>query len=131
MGSKSKIILISGPTASGKSNFAIKVAKKINGEIINADSMQVYKKLRIITARPNKKDRKNIKHHLYGTIDVKNKFSTGQWLKLTIKKIKEIRRRGKVPILVGGTGLYFQSLINGLAITPNIPIKFRNKIRLM
>ena len=90
MGSKSKIILISGPTASGKSNFAIKVAKKINGEIINADSMQVYKKLRIITARPNKKDRKNIKHHLYGIVDLNKKFSTGQRLKLAIKKIKEI-----------------------------------------
>ncbi len=131
MGSKSKIILISGPTASGKSNFAIKVAKKINGEIINADSMQVYKKLRIITARPNKKDRKNIKHHLYGIVDLNKKFSTGQWLKLAIKKIKEIQKRGKVPILVGGTGLYFQSLINGLVKIPKIPIKLRNKIILI
>jgi tRNA dimethylallyltransferase len=131
MDTKSKIILISGPTASGKSNFALKIAKKIDGEIINSDSMQIYKQLNILTAKPNKEEQKNIKHHLYGTIDVKNKFSTGQWLKLTIKKIKEIRRRGKVPILVGGTGLYFQSLINGLAITPNIQIKFRNKIRLM
>jgi len=66
MDNKSKIILISGPTASGKSNFAIKVAKKVNGEIINADSMQVYKTIKILTARPNKKEQKNIKHHLYG-----------------------------------------------------------------
>ncbi|MDC1111976.1 isopentenyl transferase family protein, partial [Candidatus Pelagibacter sp.] len=70
MDKQSKIILIAGPTASGKSDFAIKVAKKINGEIINADSMQVYKKLQILTARPNKKEQKNIKHHLYGTIDL-------------------------------------------------------------
>ena len=92
---QSKIILISGPTASGKSNFAIKLAKKINGEIINADSMQVYKQLKVLTARPNKKDQKNIKHYLYGTIDLKKSFSTGKWLKFSIKKIKEIRRRKK------------------------------------
>ncbi len=128
---KSKIILISGPTASGKSDFAVKLAKKVNGEIINADSMQVYKQLRILTARPNKRDQKNIKHHLYGVIDVKNEFSTGQWLKLTIKKILEIIKRKKTPILVGGTGLYFQSLINGLVKMPKIPKKFRNKIRTM
>jgi tRNA dimethylallyltransferase len=131
MDTQSKIILISGPTASGKSSFAVKIAKKIGGEIINSDSMQIYKQLKILTARPNKKEQKNIKHHFYGTVDVKNNFSTGQWLKLTVKKIKEIQRRKKIPILVGGTGLYFQSLINGLVTIPHIPIKFRNKIRLM
>jgi len=131
MDKKSQIILISGPTASGKSNFAIKVAKKINGEIINADSMQVYKKLKILTARPNKKEQKNIKHHMYGTIDLNKKFSTGQWLKAAIKKIKEIKKRKKIPVLVGGTGLYFQSLVDGLVKIPGIPLKFRNKIRLM
>ncbi len=128
---QSKIILISGPTGSGKSVFAIKIAKKINGEIINADSMQVYKQLKILTARPNKKEQKNIKHHLYGMIDVNRNFSTGQWLKLTIKKIKEIKQRKKIPILVGGTGLYFQSLIEGLVKIPNIPLKIRNKVRLI
>ena len=131
MDKKSKIILISGPTASGKSDFAVQIAKNINGEIINADSMQIYKQFKILTARPNKEEQKNIKHHLYGFVDVRNNFSTGQWLKLTIKKIKEVRRKKKIPILVGGTGLYFQSLINGLVKIPNIPIKFRNKIRLM
>jgi tRNA dimethylallyltransferase len=129
MDNLSKIILISGPTASGKSNFAVKIAKKIKGEIINADSMQVYKKLKILTARPNLKDKKGIKHHLYGLIDLDKKFSTGDWLKKVIKKIKEIKKRKKIPILVGGTGLYFQSLINGLVEIPEIPIKFRNKIR--
>ena len=130
MDRQSKIILISGPTASGKSNFAIKIAKKVNGEIINADSMQVYKQLKILTARPKKKEQKNIKHHMYGVIDLNKKFSTGQWLKAAIKKIKEVKKRKKIPILVGGTGLYFQSLINGLVEIPEIPIKFRNKIRL-
>jgi len=131
MDKQSKIILISGPTASGKSNFAIKIAKKIDGEIINADSMQVYKQLKILTARPNKEEQKNIKHHMYGTIDLNTKFSTGQWLKIAIKRIKEIKKRNKIPILVGGTGLYFQSLINGLVKIPEIPLNFRNKIRLI
>jgi tRNA dimethylallyltransferase len=131
MDKQSKIILISGPTASGKSNFAIKIAKKINGEIINADSMQVYKQLKILTARPNKVEQKNIKHHMYGVINLKKNFSTGQWLKAAIKKIKEIRRRKKIPIVVGGTGLYFQSLIDGLVKIPEIPLKFRSKIRLI
>tara|TARA_Y100000768_G_scaffold216761_1_gene163387 strand:+ start:1447 stop:2355 length:909 start_codon:yes stop_codon:yes gene_type:complete len=126
---KSKIILIAGPTASGKSNFAIKLAKKINGEIINADSMQVYKELRILTARPIKKEYNKIKHHLYGFQSVKNKFSTGEWLKLTNKKIILIKKRNKIPILVGGTGLYFKTLIEGLVKIPNIPNKFRIKIR--
>ena len=131
MDKQSKIILISGPTASGKSNFAVKIAKKIQGEIINADSMQVYKKLKILTARPNKTEKKNIKHHLYGVVDLNKKFSTGQWLELAIKKIKNIKKKKKIPILVGGTGLYFQSLINGLVKIPEIPLKFRNKVRLM
>ena len=131
MDKQSKIILISGPTASGKSNFAVKLAKKVQGEIINADSMQVYKELKILTARPNKIEQKNIKHHLYGVVDLNRKFSTGEWLKIAIKKIKEIKKRKKIPILVGGTGLYFQSLIDGLVKIPEIPIKFRNKIRLM
>ena len=126
---KSKIILISGPTASGKSIFAIKLAKKINGEIVNADSMQVYKELKILSARPNPKDYQKIKHHLYGFHDVKKNFSTGDWLKLAIKKIKEIKKRKHIPIFVGGTGLYYKALTEGLVEIPNIPIRFRNKIR--
>ena len=126
---RSKIVLISGPTASGKSNFSIKLAKKINGEIINADSMQVYKELKILSARPNLKDYQKIKHHLYGFHKVKNNFSTGDWLKFSIKKIKEIRKRKKTPIFVGGTGLYLKALTDGLVSIPNIPIRSRNKIR--
>lgn len=126
---KSKIILIFGPTASGKSSFAIKLAKKINGEIINADSMQVYKELKILSARPSQKDYKNIKHHLYGFQSVKKNFSTGDWLKLVYKKILEIKKRKKIPIIVGGTGLYFKALTDGLVSIPNIPIKLRAKIR--
>tara|TARA_B000000460_G_scaffold191112_1_gene138168 strand:- start:429 stop:1337 length:909 start_codon:yes stop_codon:yes gene_type:complete len=126
---KSKIILVYGPTASGKSSFAIQLAKKINGEIINADSMQVYKELKILTVRPKIKEYKNVKHHLYGFLSVKKNFSVGSWLKLTLQKIKEIKKKNKVPILVGGTGLYFKALTEGLVKIPNIPIKYRNKIR--
>ena len=126
---KSKIVLIYGPTASGKSDFAIKLAKKINGEIVNADSMQVYKELKILSARPFTKDCQKIKHHLYGFQNVKKTFSSGDWLKLVDQKIIEIKKRKKIPILVGGTGLYFKALTQGLVNIPNIPNKFREKIR--
>ena len=129
MDRKSKIFLIAGPTGSGKSSFAIKLARKINGEIINADSMQVYKELKILTARPKKKDQKNIKHHLYGFQSVKKNFSTGQWLTLAKKKIKEIQKKNKTPILVGGTGLYFKAITEGLVKIPKVPLKLRNHIR--
>ena len=128
---KSKIILIYGPTASGKSHFAVQLAKKINGEIINADSMQIYKELKILSARPFKKDYQKIKHHLYGFQSVKKNFSTGEWLKLVHKEIIEIKKRKKTPILVGGTGLYFKALTEGLVSIPNIPVNFRKKIRLL
>ena len=128
---KSKIILIYGPTASGKSSFAIKLAKKIHGEIINADSMQVYKELRVLTARPFKKEFKKIKHHLYGFQSVKKKFSTGDWLKLVKEKIENIKKRKKTPILVGGTGLYFKALTDGLVSIPNIPSRFRQDVRFL
>ncbi len=128
---KSKIILISGPTASGKSSLAIKIAKKIDGEIINADSMQVYKQLKILSARPDQKKYQKIKHHLYGFHDVTKNFSTGNWLKLVERKIKDVQKRKRTPILVGGTGLYFKALINGLVKIPNISVKSRNQIRNM
>ncbi len=128
---KSKIILISGPTASGKSRAALKIAKKLKGEIINADSMQVYKELNILTARPSKIDLKKIDHHLYGFRSVKKEFSSGEWLKLAKKNIKKIRDKNKIPILVGGTGLYFKALIDGLVKIPKIPISIRNRIRRM
>ena len=126
---KSKIILIYGPTASGKSKFALKLAQKIDGEIINADSMQVYKELKVLSARPRKEDINKIKHHLYGFQSVKKNFSTGDWLKLAQKKIFEVKKRGKIPILVGGTGLYFKALTEGLVNFPKIPVQFRKKIR--
>ena len=128
---RSKIILIYGPTASGKSKFAIRLAKKINGEIVNADSMQIYKELKLISARPYKSEYKKIKHHLYGFLSVKKKFSTGDWLKLVKQKIYDIKKRKKTPILTGGTGLYFKALTDGLVKIPNIPIRLRQKVRIL
>ena len=124
-----KVILLAGPTSSGKSKLALKLATYLNSEIINADSMQVYKEISILTSKPKLKDKKNIKHHLYGFISVKKKFSTGHWLKIVIKKIKQQWKKGKTPIIVGGTGLYFKALIDGLVEIPNIPNKTRVHIR--
>ena len=123
---QNKIILISGPTASGKSKLAIYIAKKLNAEIINADSMQVYKEIKILSTRPL--DTKKIKHYFYGFVSIKKKFSTGQWLRLTAKKIDNIFKKKKIPIVVGGTGLYFKSLTNGIAPIPNISKIDRRKI---
>ena len=123
------LILLAGPTASGKSKLALKLAKRIKGEIINADSMQVYKEISVLTSRPSKKDIKQIKHHLYGFISVKKHFSAGQWLKLVKKKIKQIYLKKKIPIIVGGSGLYFNTITKGISKIPNIDLKTRKKVR--
>jgi len=124
-----KIILIAGPTASGKSNLAILLAKKINGEIINADSMQIYKEFNILSSRPSNEDLKKIKHHLYGFISVKKNFSVGQWLKLVKKKVKHCLKSKKTPVIVGGTGLYFKAITKGISQIPEISKRTRNQIR--
>ena len=124
-----KIILIAGPTASGKSKIAIEIAKKIKGEIINADSMQVYKEFSILSSRPTNLDLKKVKHHLYGFQPVKKHFSTGAWLKLVKKQINFCLKNKKIPILVGGTGLYFEAITKGMSKIPHIELKTRNKIR--
>ncbi len=124
-----KLILISGPTASGKSKLAVKLAKKIKGEIINADSMQIYKELSILTSRPSKKNQREINHHLYGFLSAKKYFSVGQWLELVKKKIQQINNRKKIPIVVGGTGLYFNAITKGISKIPKINEKSRKRIR--
>ena len=129
MDQKKRIILIAGPSASGKSLLAIKLAQKIKGHIINADSMQIYKEFKILTSRPSSVYLKTTKHHLYGFQSVKNNFSTGQWLQLAILKINECLNNQKIPIVVGGTGLYFKSLTDGLVKIPNIPKDLRNQAR--
>jgi tRNA dimethylallyltransferase len=122
-----KIILIAGPTGSGKSEIALSLAKKIDGEIINADSMQVYKEIKILSARPESYS--NIYHYLYGSISVKNNFSAGQWLKKVKSNLNKIIKRKKQPIFVGGTGLYFKLLTEGISNIPKIPDSIRTKAR--
>jgi len=129
MEQEKKVILLAGPTASGKSKLAFHLAKNFNGEIINTDSMQVYSEIFILTSRPNPRDANIVKHHLYGFNSVKQKFSTGRWLKMAVSKIKEQWDQDRIPILVGGTGLYFKALTDGLAEIPDIPNDLRTEIR--
>ena len=124
-----KIILLAGPTASGKSKLAIQLAKKLNGEIINADSMQIYKEFKILSSRPDNKETRKAKHHLYGVISVKKHFSAGNWLKLASNKINLCFKLKKVPIIVGGTGLYFNTITKGISKIPSIDTQTRNKVR--
>ena len=124
-----KIILLAGPTASGKSKLAIQLAKKIKGEIINADSMQIYKEFSILSSRPDNQELKKVKHHLYGIVSIKEYFSAGDWLKKTKAKINTCLKEKKVPIVIGGTGLYFNTITKGISKIPNIDIKTRNKVR--
>tara|TARA_B100000029_G_scaffold281715_1_gene275758 strand:+ start:1677 stop:2600 length:924 start_codon:yes stop_codon:yes gene_type:complete len=131
MKQQKKVILLAGPTASGKSKLAIKLARYYNSEIINADSMQVYKEISILTSRPSIKDTKIARHHLYGFVSVKKNFSTGLWLKAVIKKIKKQWKKNKTPIVVGGTGLYFKALTEGMVKIPDIPKKLRSKTRML
>jgi len=129
MKQEKKVILLAGPTASGKSKLALQLAKNLNGEIINADSMQVYNEIFILTSRPSLQDTNIVKHHLYGFNSVKQKFSTGHWLKKAISKMKEQWNQGRIPILVGGTGLYFKALTDGLVKIPDIPNDLRTEVR--
>ena len=124
-----KIILLAGPTASGKSKLAIHLAKKLNGEIINADSMQIYKEFSILSSRPSKFEMKKVKHHIYGTISVKKHFSAGDWFKEAKKKIDACFQKRKIPIIVGGTGLYFNTITKGISKIPDIDFRTRSKVR--
>ena len=124
-----KLILLAGPTASGKSKLAISLAKKLNGEIINADSMQIYKEFSILSSRPNSTEMKKVKHHLYGIISVKKYFSSGDWFKKAKKQIYLCLKRKKTPIIVGGTGLYFNTITKGISKIPDIDLITRNKVR--
>ena len=124
-----KIILLAGPTASGKSKLAIQLAKKLNGEIINADSMQIYKEFSVLSSRPSKTETKKIKHHLYGILSVKKYFSAGDWLKEAKKKIEVCSKKKKIPIITGGTGLYFNTITKGISKIPVIDTKTRSEVR--
>jgi tRNA dimethylallyltransferase len=122
-------VLLAGPTTSGKSALALALADKLGGTIVNADSMQVYRDLRIITARPTVQDEAAQPHRLYGHVDAAENYSVGRWCIDAQAAIAEIRRAGRVPVLVGGTGLYFKALTQGIAAVPPIPANIRATVR--
>ncbi len=123
-----QVILIAGSTASGKSALAISLAKKLNGVVINADSMQVYNDLRILSARPSVVEENEASHKLYGYVDAGIEYSVGDYLRDAAQCLKEVEATGKTPIFVGGTGLYFKALTQGLIETPSIPLEIRAKL---
>jgi tRNA dimethylallyltransferase len=124
-----RALLIMGPTASGKSALALALAERLGGEIINADSMQVYRDFRILTARPTPEEEARVPHYLYGHVDAAELYSTGRWLTDALAAITQIRARNKTPILVGGTGLYFKALTEGLADIPAADPELRAALR--
>jgi tRNA dimethylallyltransferase len=123
-------ILITGPTASGKSALALRLAQERNGVVINADSMQVYDTLRVLTARPSDEEMMSIPHHLYGHVQATRSYSTGEWLRDVDALLTALRSERKLPIVVGGTGLYFKALTGGLSDMPEIPQDIRCAVRL-
>jgi len=124
-----RAVLIAGPTASGKSALALRLAETIGGIIVNADSMQVYRDLRVITARPSAEEEASVPHRLYGQVDAAVNYSTGQWLRDVAVVLDEVKAAGRVPILVGGTGLYFKALTGGMAAVPATPQDIRDRVR--
>jgi len=122
-------VLIAGPTASGKSALALELAQKTGGVVINADSMQVYRDLRVITARPTPEDEARVPHRLYGHVDAGVNFSAGAWVADAGRVLAEARAQNRLPIFVGGTGLYFKALTRGLSAVPPIPPEIRDGVR--
>jgi tRNA dimethylallyltransferase len=127
--SKPEIVLIAGPTASGKSALALTLAEKLDGEVVNADSMQVYRDLRVITARPTLEEERRVPHRLYGHVDVAENYSVGRWCADAAATLAAARDAGRPAIIVGGTGLYFNALTRGIAAVPPIPPAIREQVR--
>ncbi|HTQ13621.1 MAG TPA: tRNA (adenosine(37)-N6)-dimethylallyltransferase MiaA [Rhizomicrobium sp.] len=121
-------VLIAGPTASGKSAAALALAARIGGAIVNADSMQVYAEVRILTARPSDDDMARAPHLLYGQVSVREPYSVGRYLADAARALAEVRAMGRVPVFVGGTGLYFSALTEGIAEIPSVPASVRDAV---
>ena len=126
--SHNPVIVIGGPTASGKSGLALRIAERIGGEIVNADSMQVYRDLRLVTARPDRREESIVPHHLYGVLGLSERSSAGSWSEIAHGVLRSCHEKGVVPILVGGTGLYLRALITGLHRMPAVPSEIRERL---
>src|SRR5262245_31742617 len=126
---KQRAVLIAGPTASGKSALALALAERLGGTVINTDSMQVYRDLRIITARPTPAEEARVPHLLYGHVDAVENYSVGRYVRDASAALEDAERAGSVPIFVGGSGLYFKALLTGLAAVPPIPAEIRATMR--
>jgi tRNA dimethylallyltransferase len=124
-------LLIAGPTASGKTEAAIALAQEFSGEIVNADSMQVYREIPILSAQPTNAQRRLARHHLVGHVSIRQQYSVGRWLNDARDAIDGIKSRGRLPIIIGGTGLYFRALLEGLAVIPPIPEEVRRRVRVL
>jgi tRNA dimethylallyltransferase len=120
-----EVILLAGPTASGKSALALRLAEAMGGEIVNADALQIYRDLRILSARPDAEQEARVPHHLFGIADAAEAWSVGRWLRAALPALDAIRKRGRPAIVVGGTGLYFKALTEGLAEIPRVPAAAR------
>ncbi|MBO4643203.1 MAG: tRNA (adenosine(37)-N6)-dimethylallyltransferase MiaA, partial [Alphaproteobacteria bacterium] len=126
---KNKVIVIGGATASGKSGLALRLAEKLNGVVINADSMQVYKDVPTLTARPSEAEQQSIPHRLYGFLEPDENYSVFKWVKAAATEIRQIWRENKVPVIVGGTGFYLQTLIKGISPVPQVKDETRAEVR--
>jgi tRNA dimethylallyltransferase len=122
------VLLIAGPTASGKSALALRLAETLGGEIVNADALQLYRDLRILTARPTPEEEARAPHHLFGVADAADGWSVGRWLKAAAAALDDIASRGRPAVVVGGTGLYFKALTEGLAEIPPVPAALRQAV---
>ncbi|MGH7124901.1 MAG: tRNA (adenosine(37)-N6)-dimethylallyltransferase, partial [Stellaceae bacterium] len=127
--SSTPILLVTGPTASGKSRLAIALAEEFRGTVINADSMQVYRDLAVLTARPGPAELARVPHRLFGVLDASELCSAARWLDLAEAEIVAAARDGRLPVVVGGTGLYLKALLRGLAPVPEIPAEVRRAAR--
>lgn len=122
-------ILIAGPTASGKTALAVETAKRTGGAVINADSMQVYADLEVLSARPGAEERQEVPHLLFGHVDGAVNYSAGLWLADAAAAVAQVRSEGRLPVIAGGTGLYFKALLHGLSDIPKVPERIRQQIR--
>ncbi len=127
----SPALLIHGPTASGKTALALALAERLDADVVNADSMQVYSDLRILSARPTPEEEARVPHHLFGHVDAAERYSTGRWLDEAGRVLRDLAQRGRRAVIVGGTGLYFLALTEGLSEIPPVPEEIRADVRVM